>query len=95
MLHLSQLPHGGLAIGVGAFGRAVWAQREPYVVVTDNLGYHAVTVCHRWTFWRTRAPKKFAGPGGEGFGLAGVREPRRPLPGGRSGESALRAPSDP
>jgi hypothetical protein len=93
MVHLSQSPHGGLAIGVGVFGRAVWAQREPYVVTTDNAGVQAVAVCHRWSFWHTQAPKEIAGPGEEGSGSAGVREPRRPLPGGLSGESALRPPS--
>jgi hypothetical protein len=67
MVHLSRAPHGGLAVGVGAFGTAVWAQREPR--------------CHRWSMWRTRAPKAPAPCGDDwGFGTTGVREPRRPLP---------------
>ena len=95
MLHLSRSPHGGLGVGVGLFGRAVWAQREPYVVAMDNRGDQVVTICHRWSVWRTRAPKEIAGTGEEGFGSAGVREPRRPLPGGLSGGSALHPPDSP
>jgi hypothetical protein len=68
MVHLSRAAHGGLAIGVGAFGSAVWAQREPQR--------------RRWSVWRTRVPKKPASSGDDwGFGATGVREPRRPLPG--------------
>jgi hypothetical protein len=67
VLHLSRASHGGLAIGVGAFGTAIWAQREPH--------------CHRWRVWPTRLPKKPAPFGDDwGFGATGVREPRRPVP---------------
>ena len=67
MLHVSRVAHGGLAIGIGAFGSAVWAQREPD--------------CHRWSVWRTRRPKAPAGCGHDwGFGTSGAREPRRPYP---------------
>jgi hypothetical protein len=70
-----------LAVGFGAFGRAVWAQRKP--------------VCHRWSVWRTRRAASFAcGDFPEGFGSAGVREPRRPTPGGLSGSIRL-TPPDP
>jgi hypothetical protein len=92
MIHVSPLPHGGLAIGLGLFGNAVWAQREPYVVTTDNDGAQVVAVCHRWSFWRTRVPKEIADPGDERSGSAGVREPRRPPPSGLSGQAALRPP---
>jgi hypothetical protein len=94
MVHLSQTPHGGLAIGVGVFGSAVWARREPYVITADNDGIQVVAIRHRWSFWRTRAPKDVAANGDEGSGTAGVREPRRPLPGGLSGGSALQPPSN-
>jgi hypothetical protein len=93
MIHLSHSPHGGMAIGMGVFGSAVWAQREPCVVTKDNDGVQVILVRHRWSFWRTRAPKEIAGSGDEGLGSAGVREPRRPLPGGLSGGSALRPPA--
>ena len=91
---MTLLPHGGLAVGVGAFGRAIWARREPYVVAEQDFGDQVVAVFHRWSFWRTRTPDGIAGPDDEGFGSTGVREPRRPLPGGLSGESALRPPSN-
>jgi hypothetical protein len=69
MLHASRASNGGLAVGLGAFGRAVWVQRE--------------SACHRWRVWRTRAPDAAIDWGdADGFGSAGVREPRRPLPGG-------------
>jgi hypothetical protein len=51
-------------------------------------------VFHRWSFSHTRTPDGIAGSGDEGFGSTGVREPRRPLPGGLSGESALRPPGN-
>jgi hypothetical protein len=63
VFHLSQSPHGGLDIGLGDFGRAVWAQREPYVVTTDDAGDQVVIVSHRWSFWCTRAPKGIAAQG--------------------------------
>jgi hypothetical protein len=67
MLHVSRVRHGGLAIGVGAFGNAVWAQREAH--------------CHRWSLWRTRTPRAPAPCGDDwGFGTTGDREPRRPHP---------------
>jgi hypothetical protein len=73
MLHASRSPKGGLAVGLGAFGRALWVQRE--------------SVCHRWRVWRTRTPKAAIDCGDDdGFGSAGVREPRRPLPGGLGAE---------
>jgi hypothetical protein len=79
MLHVSRATHGGLAIGVGAFGSAVWAQREPH--------------CHRWRLWRTRVPKAPAPSGDDwGFGTTGVREPRRPQPQGGTGTIALGLP---
>jgi hypothetical protein len=69
MVYASRFPHGGLVVGVGAFGSAVWVHRE--------------AVCHRWSVWRTRTPKAGIDCGDdEGFGSAGMREPRRPLPGG-------------
>jgi hypothetical protein len=76
MVHASRLPSGGLALGLGAFGSAVWVQRE--------------AVCHRWHVWRTRVPKAAIDCGDDwGFGSAGVREPRRPLPGGLGAEGQL------
>lgn len=55
-------------IGVGALGTALWIQREP--------------ICHRWRVCRTRRPNVGIECGDDdGFGSAGVREPRRPLPG--------------
>jgi hypothetical protein len=79
MVHVSRVAHGGLAIGVGAFGSAVWAQREPH--------------CHRWSVWHTRLPKAPAPCGDDGgFGIAGVREPRRPHPQGGAGTIALELP---
>lgn len=76
MLHATRSSNGGLAVGLGAFGRAVWVQRE--------------SVCHRWHVWRTRTPKVAIDCGDdEGFGSAGVREPRRPLPGGLGGEGLV------
>jgi hypothetical protein len=67
MFHVSRVRHGGLAIGIGAFGSAVWAQREPH--------------CHRWSLWRTRTPKVPAPCGDDwGFGTTAAREPRRPHP---------------
>jgi hypothetical protein len=79
MLHVSRVPHGGLAIGAGAFGTAVWAQREPH--------------CHRWSVWRTRLPKACAPCGDDwGFGITGVREPRRPYPQGGAGTVSLDLP---
>jgi hypothetical protein len=78
MFHVSRVAHGGLAIGVGAFGSAVWAQREPH---------------GRWRVWRTRVPKAPAPFGDDrGFGAAGVREPRRPRPEGGAGTIALDVP---
>ena len=72
MVHASRSPQGGLAIGVGAFGAALWIQREP--------------ICHRWRAWRTRRPEAGIDCGDDdGFGAAGVREPRRPLPGALGG----------
>jgi hypothetical protein len=79
MLHVSRVAHGGLAIGVGAFGSAVWAQRESH--------------CHRWSVWRTRMPKAPARCGDDwGLGTTGVREPRRPPPEGGAGTIALDLP---
>jgi hypothetical protein len=76
MVHVSRVAHGGLAIGVGAFGSAVWAQREPH--------------CHHWSVWRTHPPKAPAPSGDDGgFGTTGVREPRRPHPDGGTGTIAL------
>jgi hypothetical protein len=73
MFHAARSSNGGLSVGLGALGGAVWVQREP--------------ACHRWRVWRTRTPKVAIDCGdiGEGFGPAGVREPRRPLPGGLGG----------
>jgi hypothetical protein len=72
MLHVSGSPGGGLAIGIGAFGSSLWVQRE--------------AVCHRWRMWRTQTPKAGIACGDdEDLGSAGVREPRRPLPGGLGG----------
>src|SRR5215208_1632973 len=76
MLHASRSPHGGMAIGLGAFGAAVWVQREP--------------ICHRWSVWHTQAPKAGIGCGDDdGFGSAGGREPRRPLPGQLGGHGLI------
>jgi hypothetical protein len=73
MVHASRASAGGLAFGLGAFGRALWVQRE--------------SVCHRWSVWRTRTPTAALRCGDDwGFGSAGVREPRRPLPGGLGAE---------
>jgi hypothetical protein len=59
----------------GALGTSVWVQRD--------------SVCHRWSVWYARTPKAGTDSGGdEGFGFAGVREPR-PLPGGIGGGEAL------
>jgi hypothetical protein len=81
VLYASRSHHGGLAVGFGAFGRAVWAQREP--------------ICHRWSLWRTRRTESFGCRDfPQGFGSAGVREPRRPTPGGLSGSIRL-TPPDP
>jgi hypothetical protein len=75
VVYASRSHDGGLALGFGAFGRALWAQREPS--------------CHRWSVWRTR-PAQSIGCGEDwGFGSLGVREPRRPLPGGLSGAVEL------
>ena len=93
VVHLSRSPHGGLALGIGAFGRAVWAQREPYCAV-GAAEVTEVAIRHRWSFWRTRAPGGIAGPGDNGAPSAGVREPRRPLPGGVLGAAALRPPGN-
>jgi hypothetical protein len=80
MAHLSRAAHGGLAIGVGAFGSAVWAQRESQL--------------HRWRVWRTRVPDKPVSCGDDwGFGTTGVREPRRPLP-GLDGDTVALDPRD-
>jgi hypothetical protein len=79
MFHVGLVAQGGLAIGVGAFGNAVWAQRQPH--------------CHRWSIWRTRTPKAPAPCGDDwGFGTNGVREPRRPFPQGGAGTIALDMP---
>ena len=75
MVHLSGAPDGGLAIGVGAFGTSWWVQREP--------------ISHRWRVWRTRTPRAGIVHGDEGLGSAGVREPRRPLPGSLWGAAAV------
>ena len=76
MLHASHAPQGGLALGLGAFGTAVWIQREP--------------ICHRWSVWRTRRPNEGIDCGDDqGFGSAGVREPRRPLPGQLGGAGSV------
>jgi len=78
MVHLSRASGGGLAVGVGALGRALWVQREPR--------------CHRWSVWRTRRPRGIAGDADDTLGTAGVREPRRPRPGGDAGVIALPPP---
>jgi hypothetical protein len=78
VIYATRSQHGGFAIGVGAFGRALWAQREPW--------------CHRWAVWRTRAAQGVACGDEPGMGSTGVREPRRPLPGGLSGAVELRPP---
>jgi hypothetical protein len=76
VVHVSRAAHGGLAIGIGAFGNAVWAQRQPH--------------CHRWSVWRTRVPVGPTTCGDDwGFGTTGVREPRRPRPQGGEGTIAL------
>ena len=80
VIHLSRSEHGGLAAGVGVVGRAVWVQREPR--------------CHRWRLWRTRAPRAVGCGDDEGFGPEGVREPRRPMPGGAAGAVGLRLPEN-
>ena len=80
MVHLSRAPHGGLAVGIGAFGTAVWAQREPR--------------CHRWSMWRTRASAPAPCGDDWGFGATGVREPRRPLPRGGGDTIALDLPDN-
>ena len=69
MFHASRSAKGGLAVGLGAFGTALWVQRE--------------AGCHRWRVSRTRRPQAAMNCGDdEGLASAGVREPRRPLPGG-------------
>jgi hypothetical protein len=79
MLHVSRAPHGGLGLAAGAFGAAVWVQREPR--------------CHRWHVWRTRLPDAPAAGGDDwGFGTTGVRDPRRPLPRGGGDSIALDEP---
>ncbi len=79
MLHLSRAPHGGLAVGIGVFGNAVWAQREPH-------GHH-------WRVWRTRTPEAPAACGDDwGLGPTGVREPRLPGPRDGGGNVALDIP---
>jgi hypothetical protein len=81
VVHLSRSPHGGLAVGVGAHGAAVWMQREPR--------------SHRWRFWRTRTPDRPLPCGDDwGFGSSGVREPRVPSPHGGAGAIALPSPDD-
>jgi hypothetical protein len=76
---MSRVRDGGLGLAVGAFGAAVWVQREPR--------------CHRWHVWRTRLPDALALCGDDrGFGTTGVREPRRPLPRGGSDSIALDEP---
>jgi hypothetical protein len=77
MVYASHSPNGGLAVGLGVFGRAVWIQRQ--------------AVCHRWRVWRTRTPDAgiTCGDLGDGLGPAGVREPRRPLPGGLGAEGLV------
>jgi len=79
VVYVSRSHQGGFAVGVGVLGRAVWAQREPG--------------CHRWSVSRTRAATAFGcGDLPPGFASAGVREPRRPLPGGLSGAVEIRLP---
>jgi hypothetical protein len=65
VLHLSRAPQGGLALGIGAFGTAVWAQREPR--------------CHRWHVWRTQAPRE-VGPCGDDWGFWNGRGSRASPP---------------
>jgi hypothetical protein len=79
VIHASRSHHGGFAVGVGALGRALWVQREP--------------LCHRWSVWRTD-PATSVGCSDlpPGFGSAGVREPRRPPPGGLSGGVRMTPP---
>jgi len=82
VLHVSRAPDGGLGLGVGAFGAAVWAQREPS--------------CHRWHVWRTQRPRAPAACGDDwGVGPTGVRELRRPSPRDGSGCIALEKPDRP
>jgi hypothetical protein len=82
MVHFSGSPGGALAIGIGAFGSSVWIQRE--------------TVCHRWRVWHTRTPRAGITCGDdEGFGSAGVREPRRPLPGSLGGTGGIDLTAEP
>src|SRR5215207_571532 len=79
VIYVSRSHHGGFAVGAGAFGRALWAQREP--------------CCNRWSIWRTRREASFGcGDFPPGFGSAGVREPRPPLPGGLSGAVRVTPP---
>jgi hypothetical protein len=91
VFHLSHSPHGGLAVGIGAFGRAIWAQRDPYCLVRE-ADPPEVGIRRRWSFWRTRTPGGLAGPGENGTPTTGVREPRRPLPNGTSGAVTLPDP---
>jgi hypothetical protein len=76
VLYVSRSRLGDIAIGVGAFGQAVWVQRE--------------SVGHSWKVWRTRRPERGISRGeDEGLGSAGVREPRRPLPGHLGGAAVV------
>jgi hypothetical protein len=76
MLYGSRAPGGGMALGLGAFGAALWVQREP--------------ICHRWNMWTTHRPNAAISCGDDpGFGALGVREPRRPLPGLLGGEASV------
>jgi hypothetical protein len=76
MLHVSRQPGGGVVVGGGIGGRAIWFRRDPY--------------CHRWSVWRTRLPQlgPFGGYGDEP-GSAGVREPRRPQPSDSGSTAAI------
>jgi hypothetical protein len=74
VVHLSRSPHRGLAVGIGAFGRAVWAQRESYCAVGE-AEVTEVGIRHRWSFWRTRAPGDIADPA--------ITELHRPASGSR------------